>query len=102
VTVRRDEPLPADWRTNAERPMLSTGTKLELLGALVIGGLVIYLGPALKTLVLAWALSVHTSALGHCRLPSEFEQLHIVVANRANQYVLVDCMFVGTKGTYAR
>jgi len=99
--MRRDEPLRADWRTNAERPMLSTGTKLELLGALVVIGFALYLGPALKSLILAWALAVHTSALGDCRLPSEFEQLHIVVANRANQYVLVDCMFVGTKGTYA-
>ena len=100
--MRRDQPLPAELRADAARPILSTGAKLELLGALLVIGFAIYLGPALKGLILAWALAVHTSALGDCRLPSEFEQLHIVVANRGNQYVLVDCMFVGTKGTYAR
>jgi hypothetical protein len=99
---RADTPLPADRRMNAEAPAFSLGARLELLGALVIGGLAIYLAPALQSLVLAWALSVHTSALGDCRPPSEFEQLHIVVANRAGQLVLVDCMHVGTKGTYSR
>jgi hypothetical protein len=100
--MKRDAPLPADHRMNAERPILSTGAKLELLGIVLVAGYAIYLAPALQSLVLAWALSVHTSALGDCRPPSEFEQLHIVVANRAGQLVLVDCMHVGAKGTYSR
>lgn len=33
--MRRDAPLPADHRVNSERPLLSLGTRLELLGVLL-------------------------------------------------------------------
>lgn len=100
--MRRDQPMAADLRADADRPILSLAGRLELLGILLVIAGVLYLGPALKGLILAWALTVHTSALGHCRMPAEFEQLHIVVANRGDHFAVSDCMYVGTRGTYAR
>lgn len=100
--MRRDEPLPADQRADAQRPALSLAGRLELLLVLLVVAGAVYLGPALKALVLAWALAVHTSALGSCRLPGELEQLHVVIANRGGHYAIADCMYLGSKGTYAR
>lgn len=100
--MNRDAPLPADFRADAERSLLGLGARIELLGIALVVGYAIYLAPALKDLVFAWALAVQTSALGECRMPSEFEMLHIVVANRGNQHALIDCMYVGTPGTYRR
>jgi len=41
------------------------------------------------------------AALAACRLPSEHEQMHIVVMRRNGAFV-AQCMFVGTRGTYFR
>ena len=46
--------------------------------------------------------AVETSALGQCRPPAEFEQLHVVVVNRAGRLVAGECLYVGTPGSYVR
>jgi hypothetical protein len=98
--MRRDQPLPADWRTNAERPLLSASARAELLGALLTLIAFLYLLPAAKAWLTAQAEAVQTSALTDCRPPAEHEQLHVVVLNRAGRLVGGGCLYVGSKGTY--
>ena len=98
--MRPDQPLPADWRTNAERPILSASGRAELLGVVLTLVAALYLLPAAKAWIQAQAEAVHTSALTDCRPPTEYEQLHVVVVNRAGRLVSGGCLYVGTKGTY--
>lgn len=100
--MRRDEPLPADFRTNAERPAFSRGARIELGLALLVVVAFFELKPAIERWLDAKTAVVQTSALGRCRPPTEFEQLHIVVAHRGDAYALVHCLHVGSRGTYTR
>jgi hypothetical protein len=100
--MRRDQPLHADWRTNAERPILSASARAELLGAVLTLIAALYLLPAAKAWLKAEAEAVQTSALTDCRPPTEYEQLHVVVLNRAGRLVSGGCLYVGTKGTYTK
>jgi hypothetical protein len=52
----------------------------------------------------ARAVAMHreaAAALAACRLPTEHEQMHIVVTHR-NGALVAQCMFVGSRGTYRR
>jgi hypothetical protein len=52
----------------------------------------------------ARAVAMHeqaAAALAACRLPTEHEQMHIVVMQRNGAFV-AQCMFVGSRGTYRR
>lgn len=100
--MRRDQPLPADFRTNAERPAFSRGARIELAIAVFVVVAFFEFKPALERWLDAQTEAIQTSALGRCRPPAEFELLHIVVAQRGDQHALVDCMYVGTPGTYSR
>lgn len=95
-------PFPADHRANEARPLLSPVGRAELLVAALAVGAALYLLPAAKAWIHAQADAIQTSALGECRPPAEFEQLHVVVLNREGRLVLGDCLFVGTPGTYVR
>lgn len=99
-----DTPLPADQRAAdaADKPVLSRDTRIELLVVLCVLFFFLTLKPAIERWLEAKTEAVQTSALGRCRPPAEFEQLHVVVLNRGGRLVLGDCMFVGSKGTYTR
>lgn len=52
----------------------------------------------------AWARtwsSAPAAAARSCPLPSELEQLHIVVRRHGGQ-VLTECLYVGARGSYTR
>jgi hypothetical protein len=76
--------------------------------------LAIVLGVGLAAIVIYWAVpklvdlthpgvraSVHARALASCRMPTEHEQLHIVVRERDGG-LISECMYVGSRGTYGR
>jgi hypothetical protein len=65
-----------------------------IITALVLGSIV----PHLHRWLIA-ATSVQTSALGRCPLDVPFEQLHIVVTRQGGS-LAVECMYIGTRGTY--
>lgn len=98
-------PLPADHRVNEARPILSPLARLELLLWIFVIVSAISILPRLAPAIGAWirahAEAVQTSALRECALPAEFEQVHIVVEHRAGR-LAATCMYVGSKGTYAR
>ncbi len=100
--MRRDEPLPADFRANAERPAFSRAARIELAVAFLALFAFLHLKPALERWLDAKTEAVQTSALGQCRPPAEFEQLHVVVVNRAGRLVAGECLYVGTPGSYVR
>jgi len=100
--MRRDEPLPADWRTNAERPAFSRAARIELAAALLAILAFFQLKPEIERWLEAKTEAVQTSALGQCRPPAEFEQLHVVVVNRAGRLVAGDCLYVSGPGGYVQ
>lgn len=103
--MRRDEPLPADFRINnaSGAPARSRwGTSLEFVLSLLAVVAFFQLKPALERWLEAKTEAVETSALGQCRPPAEFEQLHVVVVNRAGRLVAGECLYVGTPGSYVR
>lgn len=99
--MRAERPHPAELAL-PDRPILSPVARAELFTATLALVSALYLLPAAKAWIHARAEAVQTSALGECRPPSEFEQLHVVVENRAGRLVAGGCLFVGTPGTYAR
>jgi len=70
---------------------------IEVLVVIVFLGLIAIFWPDL-----AARLRIQTSVLTHCPLPGEHEQLHLVFARRGDQFELIDCMYVGSRGTYSR
>lgn len=100
--MRRDEPLPADFRTANRRPIMSAVGRAELVAWLLVGIATLYVLPAARQWIHAQAEAVQTSALGECNPPAEFEQLHVVVVNRAGRLVAGGCLYVGSSGTYSR
>lgn len=100
--MRREQPHPADLRADEARPILSASGRAELLGAVLALIAVLYLLPAAKTWIVANAEAVQTSALTQCRPPTEHEQLHVVVLNRAGRLVAGGCLFVGSQSAYLK
>ena len=98
--MRRDEPLPADFRANAERPAFSRGARIELAVALIAIFAFIQLRPALEDWIGAHADAARTAPLAQCRPPAEHEQLHVVLLNRAGELVFGGCLYAGSEGTY--
>ena len=103
--MRRDEPLPADFRINNEsgvepKPPLSRAARVELLCAICFILAWFSVKPALERYLDARTEAVQTYALNACRPPAEFEQLHVVVLNRAGALVAGDCLYVSGPGGY--
>lgn len=84
-----------------KRELSPLGTEFALVVGAVVAGLVIYAGlPRLLSAIDSRA-AVQARALGGCRVPTEHEQLHIVVRQRDGQ-IAAECMYVGSRGTYSR
>jgi len=67
----------------------------------------ILIGTVLLFVALIWILPylVGTKApspMGSCPMDIPFEQLHVVVEKRGRDLVLVDCMYLGSRGTYSK
>jgi hypothetical protein len=67
----------------------------------VVGMLLVGLALGVVYPVSRWlnAGSVQTSALGRCPLDVKFEQLHVIVTRRGDE-LAIECMYIGTRGTY--
>jgi hypothetical protein len=71
-------------------------TTLALLGAIAVG-----LAAAQLPRIIIDAVPAPAPAPASCLPPTEFETLHIVVGQHQGRLV-VDCMYVGSTGTYTR
>lgn len=102
--MRRDAPLPADFRINnaSGARVLSRSARIELAAAVFAVFAFFEFKPAIERWLEAHTEAIQTSALGQCRPPAEFEQLHVVVVNRAGRLVAGECLYVSGPRGYAR
>lgn len=85
----------AQRRRHADRAAL---VWLLFLGLVALGTL--WAWDDLKAWLQPHLAAFRTSGPVDCRQPTDFEQLHIILAWREGKLTVTGCMYVGAKGTY--
>lgn len=69
----------------------------------VLAGLVYLLVPAVLDAAAYEVRRLRTTEVAHdCRMPTEHEQLHVVITTRDGRVGVSSCLYVGSRGTYRR
>jgi hypothetical protein len=97
------------YQPRGPSPTLSPGTrgaapqfKHFLFGAILLASIALWTVPDLAAWLHRWLPApLQTSVQAACRIPSEFEQLHIIVRERDGRFV-AECMYVGPRGAYSQ